>query len=332
MRLMELVAQDVYGEQTLMRSGAVPAALTLGHHAWMPCLHHLRPPTAHWLGMASFEVGQDAQGQCWVLGSSTTLQDVLAPVLQPHPHELSRNWMTHWRNTWPVPPQEHATCVVLAASLQPDRSTEWGTLCWVTSDELQVRSGRLWMLRPSGWQPVHALIAHDDQLANDPLEGVDADGGGVAGWLSCIRQHTLSVINMPGMGFLNEAAWSAFWPSLCQQLLGEPLLLPSPASWWLGEELARQQAQALTLDARLLPQDAGPAQQPIASTIALAPGVPAGQQAAWDVVVQRPEAWTLQQHLQIESAWRVDACATPTGPSGMVQIQATCGPVLETCA
>jgi hypothetical protein len=321
-RLLERLAQDVYGAQTTLQGGGVPAALTWGHSAWQPCLHQIQPRGQRWLGMLSFEVGQDAQGQCWVLRSSTSDRHALAQALGQHHDALTQAWLAHWRGTWHVPSGENAACVIMSSIPQPDRSTDWGNLWWASSNDLQVRSGRLHVQRPNGWQPVHGLICETDLDANDPLEGTEANLGGVAGLFSCIRQHTLSVLNMPGLRFLDEAAWAAFWPNLCQQLLGEPLMLPSPASWWLGEDNARQQAQSLTCAAWLRPHDAMHAGQPTPTAMLMPEGNQARREAAWTTALLRPEGWTLQQHLQIEATWRVGLWCGQPGPAGIVQTEA----------
>jgi hypothetical protein len=234
---------------------------------------------------------------------------------------LTQAWLAQWRSTWQVPPQENAACVVISSIHFPDRSTDWGTMMWASPNDLQVRSGRLWVQRHKGWQPVHGLICESDGDANDPLESTDASLGGVAGLFTCIRQSTLSVLNMPGLGFLDEAAWAAFWPSLCQQLLGEPLMLPSPATWWLGEEDTRQQAQDLTCTARLWPHDALRAPPPTPTAMWLREDQDSGRQAAWTTALLRPEGWTLQQQLQIQSIWRMGLWCGVNGSEGIAQTE-----------
>jgi len=43
------------------------------------------------------------------------------------------------------------------------------------------------------------------------------------------------IANALGSGVVESAAISGFLPNICQHLLGEPLLIPSVATWWCGE-------------------------------------------------------------------------------------------------
>ena len=46
--------------------------------------------------------------------------------------------------------------------------------------------------------------------------------------------------NALGSGLMESAAFMAFLPALCRQLLGEELKLPSLATWWCGQEKEMQ--------------------------------------------------------------------------------------------
>jgi len=328
-RLMECMAQDVYGAQTSLRQGALPAPLTWGHSDWQPSLHQIQPLGQRWLGMVSFDVGQDAQGQCWVLRSSTRDVRAWTQARAHHGAALTSAWLAHWGKACQVSVHETAQWVAVTTAPVSERLPDAPGMWWAHLNQLQVRAGRLHVQRPHGWQPVHGLMGDTELDTHDPLESSDATSGGVAGLLSCVRQGTLSLLNMPGLGFLDEAAWSAFWASLCLQWLGEPLLLPSPASWWLGEADALQQAQSLTCDAWLLPHDAARAGPPGPTALRLREGDQGARQAAWATACARPEDWTFQQHLSLEATWRVWVCCGEGGPAGIVQPESLSGPHLE---
>src|SRR6185295_17338016 len=44
--------------------------------------------------------------------------------------------------------------------------------------------------------------------------------------------------NALGTGVLESAAWLGFLPAISERLIGEKLLLPEVATWWLGEKPA----------------------------------------------------------------------------------------------
>jgi uncharacterized circularly permuted ATP-grasp superfamily protein len=46
------------------------------------------------------------------------------------------------------------------------------------------------------------------------------------------------VRNALGTGVLESAAWLGFLPPIAERLIGEKLVLPEVATWWLGEKPA----------------------------------------------------------------------------------------------
>ena len=320
-RLMQRVAQDVYGPHHLLQRGWIPAALAWGHSAWQPNLHQIQPLAQRWVGLLTVELGEDASGQCWVLRSSVGEGSIGVPTWVTEAPTLFSRWWAHWQSSWPVPSGERACGVILASDPVPERLSDGVTWCWATPDRLQVRGGRLHVQLAHGWHVAHALCGASDLDAQDPLESTPTQFQGIAGLHACIRQHTLSVLNMPGLGFLNEPAWSAFWPSLCQQWLGESLLLPSCASWWLGEESVLKEAQQQPIRGWLLPHDASRDWPSTARPMRVGHGDENEDRLAWLTVRSRPEGWTLQQQLHITRAWRVAICCGEGGPEGICHVQ-----------
>ena len=61
-RLLNAIVADVYGPQTLLRQGLLPAALVQGHPDYLRPLHGVRPPGNNWLHLLAFDLarGPDA--------------------------------------------------------------------------------------------------------------------------------------------------------------------------------------------------------------------------------------------------------------------------------
>ena len=53
-----------------------------------------------------------------------------------------------------------------------------------------------------------------------------------------LRAGRVMVANALGTGVLESAAWLGFLPPIAERLIGEKLLLPEVATWWLGEKPA----------------------------------------------------------------------------------------------
>jgi uncharacterized alpha-E superfamily protein len=89
---------------------------------------------------------------------------------------------------------------------------------------------------------VHAILRRLDDDYCDPVELRKGSALGVPGLLSAARAGNVLVANAIGSGILETGALHAFLPALCQRLLGEPLALPTLASWWCGEPPALEYA------------------------------------------------------------------------------------------
>ncbi|MCP2853503.1 circularly permuted type 2 ATP-grasp protein, partial [Salmonella enterica] len=85
---------------------------------------------------------------------------------------------------------------------------------------------------------VHAVLRRLDDDFCDPLE-LRADSAlGVPGLVDAARRGNVLIANALGSNLLETGALLGFLPRLCERLLGEPLAMPSLATWWCGEEAA----------------------------------------------------------------------------------------------
>jgi uncharacterized alpha-E superfamily protein len=112
----------------------------------------------------------------------------------------------------------------------------------VEGGDLTVLNNKVWLKTIEGTRRVHAIIRRQDDTYCDPLE-LRADSTlGCAGLMECVRRGTVLMANAPGAGVLEGGALFGYLPRLCEHLLGEPLLLPSIATWWCGEPAAMEDA------------------------------------------------------------------------------------------
>jgi uncharacterized alpha-E superfamily protein len=80
----------------------------------------------------------------------------------------------------------------------------------------------------------------DDEFC-DPLELRTDSALGVPGLTEAARRGNVLVANSLGSSLLESGALLGFLPALCKRLLGEPLKMPSVATWWCGQEAALEQ-------------------------------------------------------------------------------------------
>ena len=93
-----------------------------------------------------------------------------------------------------------------------------------------------------GLKRVHAILRRQDDDYCDPLELRSDSALGVPGLTDCARRGTVMLANALGSGVLESGALLGYLPKLSKSLLGEPLRLPSVATWWLGEPAAFEDA------------------------------------------------------------------------------------------
>ena len=112
----------------------------------------------------------------------------------------------------------------------------------VEGSDLTVRDDRVWLKTIDGLQRVHAIVRRQDDDYCDPLELRSDSALGVAGLTDCARRGNVLLANALGSGVLESGALLGYLPRLSRELLGEPLQLPSIATWWLGEPAAFEDA------------------------------------------------------------------------------------------
>ena len=84
-------------------------------------------------------------------------------------------------------------------------------------------------------QQVNVIFRRLDDSFCDPLELRGDSFLGIAGLVDAVRAGNVAVANALGSGLIETAAILPFLPSLCRELLGEDLLLPSVPTWWCGD-------------------------------------------------------------------------------------------------
>jgi uncharacterized alpha-E superfamily protein len=104
--------------------------------------------------------------------------------------------------------------------------------------DLTVRDRRVFLKTVEGLQAVDVVLRRVDDSFCDPLELRGDSLLGVAGLVDAISAGNVVVANALGSGVIETAAIMPFLPGLARKLLGEPLKLPSVATWWCGQGYA----------------------------------------------------------------------------------------------
>ncbi|HEY4067386.1 MAG TPA: circularly permuted type 2 ATP-grasp protein [Burkholderiaceae bacterium] len=262
--LLNRVLGDIYGPQTLLRSGAIPAPVIFGHGGFLRPAQAIRPAGGVHLFQYAADLARSPDGSWWVVSDRTQAPSGAGYALENrlvvsrvfpqmfsdlHVQHLAsyfaavRDSLLHWA---PKPTAGEGPPLVVLLTPGPYNETyfEHALLArymgfpLVEGSDLTVRSGCVWMKTIEGLKRVHAILRRQDDDYCDPLELRSDSALGVAGLTDCARRGTVFLGNALGSGVLESGALLGYLPKLSEQLLGEPLRLPSVATWWLGEPAA----------------------------------------------------------------------------------------------
>lgn len=262
--LLNRVLADIYGPQELLKSGAVPPAVVFGHSGYLSPAQGIRPPGGVHLFHYAADLARSPDGRWWVVsdrtqapsGAGYALENrlVVSRVFPQMFRELRvqhlasffaalRESLLRW-----APRGGPGDGTPLVALLTPGPFNEtyfehallarYLGVALVEGSDLTVRDGCVWMKTVEGLKRVHALLRRQDDDYCDPLELRSDSALGVAGLTECARRGSILIANSLGSGVLESGALLGYLPNLSEQLLGEPLKLPSVATWWLGEPAA----------------------------------------------------------------------------------------------
>ncbi len=260
-RLLNAIMADLYGAQTLLREGRLPAALIFGNpHFLRPC-HNIVPKDGNFLHFYAADLGRCADGQWRVLGDRTqapsgvgySLENriVLSRCLPElfrtcHVHRLASYFQTAHDCLVRRTARENPRIVLLTPGPSSEGYFAHAYLArylgytLAEGGDLTVRDNRVYLKSVDGLKLVDLIVRRVDSEDCDPLE-LRADSTlGVAGLLQAARAGTVALSNALGSGLVETKALMRFLPELCQHILGEDLRLASTPTWWCGLEEDRE--------------------------------------------------------------------------------------------
>jgi uncharacterized circularly permuted ATP-grasp superfamily protein/uncharacterized alpha-E superfamily protein len=270
--LLNKILGDVYGKQDMLREGLLPPALIHGNAGFLRPSHNIRHPDGVALHFYAVDLARAPDGSWWVMADRTqapmgagyalenraiispTFPDLLRELkVQPISpffrtmHESLMHWGRQCAATGDVPAPlregEAPLVVLLTAGPRTESYYEQAYLArnlglpLVEGSDLTVRDGVVFLKTLAGLHRVHVVMRRVDDDSCDPLE-LHSSMLGVAGLTQAARRGNVLVANSLGSSLLESGALLGFLPALSRRLLGEPLKMPSVATWWCGEPAA----------------------------------------------------------------------------------------------
>lgn len=263
-KLLNSILQDVYDQRHLLRENYLPSALVLGNPGYLHAMHGVKPLGDIYLHAVAFDIARGPDGQWWVVGQRTQSPSGLGYILENRlivsrlfPDTYRQMKVQHIGSSYRRLLDALAKSASSIAQGQPrfalltpgpfnETYFEHAYLArylgipLVQGADLTVRDEKVYLKTMHGLQRIHGLLRRLDDDFCDPLE-LRADSAlGTPGLLQAVRAGQVVMANALGTGFLESPAIQGFLPAICENLLGEPLHIPSLHTWWCGESAAWQ--------------------------------------------------------------------------------------------
>ncbi len=267
--LLNRILADVYGEQRLLQEGLLPPALVHGHAGFLRPCHGAKVPGDVMLHLYAADLARSPDGRWWVLDDRTQAPSGMGYALENRIvisrafpelfHDLKvqhlasffatlRDSLAHWAPQGGAAGMSgsHLTVLLTPGPLnetyfEHTYLARYLGLPLVEGGDLTVREGCVWLKTVSGLKRVHAILRRLDDDYCDPLELRSDSALGVPGLADAMRRGNVLVANALGSNLLESSMLLGFLPRLSERLLGEPLKMPSVATWWCGEPAALQE-------------------------------------------------------------------------------------------
>lgn len=271
--LLEQVMADFYGENRLVGQGIVPPDLLAANPEWLRQMVGVEPRGGKYLHFIAFDIGRGPDGKWWVLGDRTqapsgagfALETRMATarsfssILSGMNVTRLAGFFRQFRDTLiNLRDNDSSRVAILTPGPLNDTYFEHAYIArylgflLVQGEDLVVQKGRLMLRTVSGLKPLSVLWRRVDSNWIDPLEMEPGSRLGTPGLLGAVRSGELTMVNAAGAGVLEIRALLAFIPRIAEVLNGKQLKLPNIATWWCGQDAAKDHVKAnltnMTLD------------------------------------------------------------------------------------
>ena len=255
-RVLDALLADLYGPQRVIEAGIVPPELIFSHPGFLRCCHGLAVPGNRWLHLYAAVIARNHDGKWMVLGDRTgvpqglgyslenrlVVSRLLPGVFQEcHVERLAPFFIALRDMLRGLATGRDAPRIALQSPgpasptyFEDAYLARYLGLTLVEGGDLAVRDDRVSLKTLGGLVPMDVLLRRVSDRDCDPLELDGAALDGTPGLVQAIRRSRIAVANAIGSALVESPGLAEFLPGVSQFLLGEPLALASPRSWWCG--------------------------------------------------------------------------------------------------
>jgi uncharacterized circularly permuted ATP-grasp superfamily protein/uncharacterized alpha-E superfamily protein len=258
-QLLKTLLEDIYGPRRLIANGDLPAALLFANPSFLRPLVGIPVDPRSTLQLVAVDLARSPDGQWWVLAdrtqapsgtgyaleNRTIVSDVLPDVFaESNVRRLAPFFRARRDSLMNLARSDNPHIVLLTPGPYNETYFEHSYLArylgfpLVEGADLTVRDRKVFLKTVEGLLRVDVILRRVDGGFCDPLELRGDSFLGVAGLVDAIVAGNVAIANSLGSGVIETAAIMPFLPGLSIKLLGEPLKLPSVATWWCGQEPA----------------------------------------------------------------------------------------------
>ncbi len=258
LRAYELFLQDIYGPKEILRENVIPAQPVLGSPYFQrPAVGLPRPDGAflHLSGAAlarlpdgrmavAHHYFSNASGISYMMQNRRALTRVFAEVFHDHNAQsiadVPVSILEAFRNLAPRCAEDPVVVLLTPGASSPAYS-EHSFLArrmgipLVQGGDLLVHDDRLYLKSVSGLERIDVLYTRVADAWIDSMVFRRDSLLGVSGLAQCVRSGTVTVANAIGSQLADDRALLPFSARIIRFYLGEPAILPTLQTWWLGD-------------------------------------------------------------------------------------------------
>lgn len=259
-RLFNTILADIYGDQESMRTGIIPPLLVHADPSFLPACEGIAPKNGH-LQFFAADLARDADGQWRVIDSHAETMAGLGFALANrtvHAHfvnellsdcgamRLASYFMLLQDGLKARAGRPDPQIAILTPGPHHEDYFSHAYLArylghlLVEGGDIRVVEGRLFLKTLIGLRPIDLVVRCIEAGSADPLELNPTGFDGPVGLLQACRRNADLVVNGLGAAIVENRGLGAYLPTICQKLLGEPLMLQDSPRWWLGDPQSRR--------------------------------------------------------------------------------------------